>query len=221
MSETLVRLSSVSFAYEGRPPVLNRADFQLGPGERVGLVGANGSGKTTLLHLIVGLLRPSAGEIVAFGQVRRQERDFVEVRQRAGLVFQDPEDQLFCPTVAEDVAFGPLNLGKSRAETEGIVERTLASLGLEGYEDRITYKLSGGEKRLVSLATVLAMEPEVLLLDEPTSGLDEQSETRLVGILADLPQAMIIVTHDHAMLDPLVTRMVRLRQGRVEELGGG
>lgn len=217
MSDALVRLRGVCFAYERARPVLDGVDFQLPPGECVGLVGANGSGKTTLLHLIVGLLRPTAGEVEVFGQVRRQERDFIEVRQRAGLVFQDPEDQLFCPTVAEDVAFGPLNLGKGREETEAIVERTLASLGLEGYEERITYKLSGGEKRLVSLATVLAMEPEVLLLDEPTSGLDEDSENRLVGILADLPQAMIIVTHDRAMLDPLATRMVRLRDGQMRD----
>ena len=139
------------------------------------LLGPNGCGKTTLLHLIVGLLRPSAGQIEAFGRQRMAEADFHEVRRRVGLLFQDADDQLFCPTVAEDVAFGPLNLGKSRDEVRRIVAGTLDSLGLAGYEHRVTYRLSGGEKRLVALATVLAMQPEVLLLDEPSGGLDDAS----------------------------------------------
>jgi len=216
MSDTLLSLRKLSFAYDAARPVLEGLDFALSAGERVGLTGANGSGKTTLLHLIVGLLRPTGGEIEAFGKVRRAEADFIEVRQRAGLLFQDPEDQLFCPTVAEDVAFGPLNLGKSRDEAAAIVADVLARLDLTGYEDRITYKLSGGEKRLVSLAAVLAMEPEVLLLDEPTGGLDDEHDARLRAILADLPQAALVVSHDRDFLDATTARHVRLVDGRIE-----
>ena len=116
-----------------------------------------------------------------FGKPRAAERDFHEVRRRVGLLFQDADDQLFCPTVVEDVAFGPLNLGLPRDRVRQVVAETLEAVGLAGYEHRITYKLSGGEKRLVALATVLAMQPEVLLLDEPTSGLDEQATERLDG----------------------------------------
>ena len=216
MSDALVRFRGVHFSFEPERPVLCGVDFELGAGERVGLVGGNGSGKTTFLHLIVGLLRPTAGEIEAFGKARRAEADFFEVRRRAGLVFQDPEDQLFCPTVAEDVAFGPLNLGKSAQETEAVVAETLGRLGLAGYGGRVTYKLSGGEKRLVSLATVLAMQPDVLLLDEPTAGLDEAAERRLLDILTALPQAMIVVSHDRPFLEPVVTRTLRARAGTLE-----
>ncbi len=216
MTEPLLILRKLSFAYDGARPVLEGLDFALAAGERVGLTGANGSGKTTLLHLIVGLLRPTGGEIEAFGKVRRVEADFIEVRQRAGLLFQDPEDQLFCPTVAEDVAFGPLNLGKSRDEAAAIVADVLARLDLTGYEDRITYKLSGGEKRLVSLAAVLAMEPDVLLLDEPTGGLDDEHDARLRAILADLPQAALVVSHDRDLLEATTARIVRLVDGRIE-----
>ena len=216
MTEPLLSLRGVAFAYDAARPVLEGVDLELAAGERLGLTGPNGSGKTTLLHLIVGLLRPTAGEIVAFGARRRVEKDFVEVRQRAGLLFQDPEDQLFCPTVAEDVGFGPLNLGKSREEAAAIVADALGRLGLTGYEDRITYKLSGGEKRLVSLAAVLAMEPDVLLLDEPAGGLDEDHEARLLAILADLPQAMILVSHDRDFLRATATRQARLGDGRIE-----
>ena len=218
MSDPVVlRLNALGFAYDAQRPVFEGLDFELQAGERVGLVGPNGSGKTTLLHLIVGLLRPTGGEIEAFGKLRSREPDFFEVRQRAGLVFQDPEDQLFCPTVAEDVAFGPLNLGKSRDEVDAVVAETLDSLGLAGYQDRITYKLSGGEKRLVSLATVLAMKPDVLLLDEPTSGLDEAAEERLLDILIRLPLAMIVASHDRAFLARLVTRTVRLADGKLTD----
>ncbi len=195
---------------------MDGCSFQIEQGERVGLVGANGSGKTTLLHLIVGLLRPESGRIEAFGSARRREADFHEVRRRAGLLFQDADDQLFCPTVAEDVAFGPLNLGKTQREARAIVAQTLDSLGLAGYEERITYRLSGGEKRLVALATVLAMQPDVLLLDEPTAGLDEHYTDRIADIFVGLPQAMLIISHDRQFLDSTATRLLRLSSGRVE-----
>ena len=124
-------------------------------------------------------------------------------------------DRLFCPTVAEDVAFGPLNLSKSREEVRRIVANTLDSLGLTGYEHRVTYRLSGGEKRLVALATVLAMQPEVLLFDEPSGGLDDASTERLIGILVRLPQTMIVVSHDRAFWEAVTTRVVKLKEGRV------
>jgi cobalt/nickel transport system ATP-binding protein len=216
MSRCLVRLDGVSFAYEPQRPVLDRCDFQLESGERVGLVGPNGSGKTTLLAMIVGLVKPTGGRVEVLGSQRRSEAEFHEIRGRVGLLFQDADDQLFCPTVAEDVAFGPLNLGKSREEVRRIVADTLDALGLAGYAERITYKLSGGEKRLVSLATVLAMEPEVLLLDEPTAGLDEEACERVMQILLDLPQAMLIASHDRPFLTRLATRTVRLAAGILE-----
>jgi cobalt/nickel transport system ATP-binding protein len=216
MSDPLVKLDRVTFRY-GERTVLDQCDLALAAGERVGLVGANGSGKTTLLGLIVGLRRPAQGRVIVFGKPREREADFRPIRGRVGLLFQDSDDQLFCPTVAEDVAFGPFNLGKSRHEVEQIVARTLGELGLEDYAHRVTYKLSGGEKRLVALATVLAMEPEVLLLDEPTAGLDETAAERVAGILAGLPQAMLIVSHDRPFLARIADRRLCLRRGRLQE----
>lgn len=213
MSAPLFSLSGIDFGYEPSRPLLRGVDFALAPGERVAVTGANGAGKTSLLHLMVGLLRPRAGRIVAFGRERAVEKDFHEVRARAGLVFQDPDDQLFCPTVAEDVAFGPLNLGKSRTEAAALADHTLGILGLEGFGGRVTHKLSGGERRLVSLATVLAMEPDVLLLDEPTAGVDEAAAERLLHILGALSQAMVVVCHDRGFRHALVTRGVHLAGG--------
>jgi cobalt/nickel transport system ATP-binding protein len=215
MNDSLVEFRDVDFAYGPGRPVLDGCNFSLRPGERVALLGPNGCGKTTLLHLIVGLLRPSSGQIEVFGRPRVAEADFHEVRRRVGLLFQDADDQLFCPTVAEDVAFGPLNLGKSRDEVRRIVAGTLDWLGLAGYEHRVTYRLSGGEKRLVALATVLAMQPEVLLLDEPSGGLDDASTERLIGVLARLPQALIVVSHNRAFWEAVTTSVVEMRDGRV------
>ncbi len=215
MSEALVRLGGVWFSYTRDRPVLAGIDFELCAGQRVALVGPNGSGKTTLLALIVGLLRPSAGSVEVLGKPRRREADFHEVRRHVGLLFQDVDDQLFCPTVAEDVAFGPLNLGVPRSQVRDLVARTLQSLGLAGYERRITYKLSGGEKRLVALATVLAMQPQVLLLDEPTAGLDERSACRVEEVLLGLPQAMVLVSHHREFLCRLATHWMRLEHGRL------
>jgi cobalt/nickel transport system ATP-binding protein len=218
LNDNFVLLEGVSFSYPPNRIVLSDCELVLKRSERVGLTGPNGSGKSTLLGLIVGLLHPTAGRVEVFGKARRRENDFHEVRRRVGLLFQDSDDQLFCPTVAEDVAFGPLNLGKLREEVRCIVAQTLDALGLGGYEDRITYKLSGGEKRLVALATVLAMEPEVLLLDEPTSGLDDDAAERVTGVLRQLPQAMVIASHDEQLLACLCTRRLRLAAGRLEPM---
>ena len=212
----LIDLSDIHFGYPGNSAVLNGVDLKLFAGERLCLTGANGAGKSTLFHVIVGLLVPDQGQVIAFGQQRSREADFHEVRRRVGLVFQDPDDQLFCPTVAEDIAFGPLNIGKSQTEATAIVEHVLARLNLGGLRDRITHKLSGGEKRLVTLASVLAMKPDVLLLDEPTNALDEPNVERLIGILSALDQAMIIISHDPHFRKQIATRSLRLRQGRLD-----
>lgn len=210
-------LSDIRFGYPGHAPVLDGIGFTLDAGERLCITGHNGAGKSTLLKIMVGLLRPATGRVIAFGSAREAEADFHEVRQRAGLVFQDADDQLFCPTVAEDIAFGPLNLGKSRDEALAIVENVLGRLDLMRLRDRITHKLSGGEKRLVTLAAVLAMEPDVLLLDEPTNALDEENEARLTEILLSLPQAMVVVSHDARFRGRIATRSLTLSNGHLIE----
>lgn len=219
----LVELSGLIFGYgltgstasTASTPLLNGIDLRIGRRERVALIGPNGAGKSTLLRLIVGLLTPSAGEVRILGQACRCEADFRLARARVGLVFQHSDDQLFCPTVLDDVAFGPLNLGWSPSRVAAAAERTLAALGLEGYGSRVTHRLSGGEKRLVALATVLAMEPELLLLDEPTSGLDTASEARLLEHLEALPQALLMVSHEQRVLERLSTRALLLQDGRL------
>ena len=215
----LIKLRGIAFRYGPERLVLGELDFDLGRRDRIGLGGANGSGKTTLLHLLVGLLQPLRGEIEMFGKPRRAEKDFFEVRTRVGLLFQDPEDQLFCPTVAEDVAFGPLNLGWSREEVHAAVRETLADLGLQGFEERVTYRLSFGEKKLVSLATVLVMKPDVLLLDEPTSGLDPEHAERLVHILNRLDLPMLAVGHDETFLQRVTSSRMVLENGVIHAAG--
>lgn len=217
-AEPLLAVEDVHFHYPAHPPTLEGACLSLRPGERIGLVGSNGCGKSTLLHLLVGLLRPTRGRVVAFGKTRVSEADFLEVRRRAGLVFQHADDQLFCPTVLEDVAFGPLNLGLPAEAARRAAQEALAAVGLEGFGPRITYKLSGGEKRGVAIASVLAMQPDVLLLDEPTTGLDRASENRLRDLLERLPQAMILVSHDHGLVHDLSTRCVCMEGGRMDPL---
>lgn len=212
----LAELVEVGFGYPGRPPLLQGLNLRIGESERIALIGPNGAGKSTLLHLIVGLLRPTAGQVRVLGRDCRSETDFRAVRGRVGLLFQHSDDQLFCPTVLDDVAFGPLNLGRTREQAAAIAERTLAALGLRGFGPRVTHRLSGGEKRLVALATVLAMEPQLLLLDEPTSGLDAVSAARLLDHLAGLPQAMLIVSHEQPVLERLTARAVLLEQGQLQ-----
>ncbi len=214
-NDLLINLEGISFKYPGGPPVLRTLDFKLHRGDRVGLIAPNGSGKTTLLHIIMGLLKPVSGQLEIFGRPVKEEKDFAAVRQRIGLLFQDADDQLFSPTVLEDVAFGPLNLGKRKMEAIKIAQKTLAFLGLEGFEDRITFKLSGGEKRLVSLATVLAMEPEVLLLDEPMTGLDAATKAKLTEILAGIDLSYILISHDFDFLADTADAIYTMEDGKI------
>ncbi len=213
----LIRLSGVSYRYPGADTnVIDNLDFQLYPGDRTGVMAPNGSGKTTLFYLLMGLLKPSDGLIEIFGKPAETEKDFEQIRRRIGLLFQDADDQLFSPTVLEDVAFGPLNLGKNQEEARDIAMKTLNELGLDGYENKITFKLSGGEKRLVSLATVLAMEPDVLLLDEPSTGLDEKTKARLVNVLLNLDLSYILISHETSFLYDLTDSVYTMRQGKMK-----
>jgi cobalt/nickel transport system ATP-binding protein len=211
----IIDLQRVSFAYPGRQPVLKDLDLHFHAGQQIGLVAPNGSGKTTLFHIIMGLLKPDSGQVNLFGKARSREADFVEVRRRIGLLFQDADDQLFSPTVIEDVAFGPLNLGQGRDQARATAENALADLGLEGFANRVTHQLSGGEKRLVSLATVLAMAPEVLLLDEPTNGLDTDTRQRIVEILKALKISFILISHNLDFLSQLTKRIYTMEAGRI------
>lgn len=211
-ADPLLSLDAVTVVRSGRA-VLERASLAIAPGERLAVVGANGAGKTTLLRTLVGLERPSAGQVVAFGRPRTSEKEFREVRARAAFLFQDPDDQLFCPTVLDDVAFGPLNLGIGRDEAFAKARAVLQRLGLGHLAERVTHRLSGGEKRLVCLAALLAMEPDVLLLDEPTNALDETNYARMVEILSALDAALVIVSHDRPFLEKIATRAVLLKDG--------
>lgn len=214
-NDMLINLEGISFKYPEGPPILNELDFKLRRGHRVGLIAPNGSGKTTLLHIIMGLLKPLSGKLEIFGSPVREEKDFANVRRRIGLLFQDADDQLFSPTVLEDVAFGPLNLGKPKNDAVQIARRTLEFLGLAEFEDRITFKLSGGEKRLVSLATVLAMEPEVLLLDEPINGLDIKTKAKLTEILSGIDLSYILISHDFDFLAETADAIYTMSDGKI------
>jgi cobalt/nickel transport system ATP-binding protein len=220
-NSVIIHLKDICFTYPGGGPVADHLDFTLRKGEWVGLTGPNGSGKTTFLHIIMGLLRPSAGTVHIFGKPMESKKDLRLVRRRVGLLFQDPDDQLFSPTVLEDVAFGPLNLDKSPAEARRISQGVLAELGLEGYGDRVTYTLSMGEKRLVSLATVLAMQPDVLLLDEPTSGLDETTRTTMIDVLNRFDGSCVTVSHDREFLCSTTQRLYVMKDRRIEPAGDG
>jgi cobalt/nickel transport system ATP-binding protein len=211
----IINLKDTTYSYSGNKLVLDNLSFQFHRGERIGMVGPNGSGKTTLFHIIMGLLRPSSGMVELFGKPAYKEKDFSEARKKIGLLFQDADDQLFSPTVLEDVAFGPLNLGKSPDEARDIALKTLARLDLFGFENRITYKLSGGEKRLVSLATVLAMDPEVLLLDEPTNDLDDETEEKITDILKGLNLSCIFISHNLDFLFKTTDQIYAMANGKV------
>ena len=209
-------LEDLTLTHEGcAQPVLRDVSFCLHPGEHIGLYGPNGCGKTTLLRGITGLHKATRGGVRFQGRLLSTDADFHPLRCAVGFVLQHAEDQLFFPTVLEDVAFGPLNLGLSPGAARERALETLARLGLDGFADRQTHALSGGEKKLVSLAGVLAMQPQALLLDEPTNALDMAARQRLLDILAALPTARITISHDWDFLQQVSDRFMTIEDGRL------
>lgn len=220
-NNVIIQMKDVCFSYpfltkeRDRGMVLDHLNFELRNKEKVGIIGHNGCGKTTLLHIIMGLLPTSSGMVRFFGNLAETEKDFHIARQKIGFLFQNADDQLFSPTVLEDVAFGPLNQGKTPGEARELSLKTLEKLNLKGFEDRITHKLSGGEKKLVALATVLVMQPCVLILDEPTTALDESAREHIISILNNLDISCIIVSHEYDFLVSTTRSIYSMRHGQI------
>ena len=205
--------------YYGTEPNITRAldgvNFSVNDGEFVAVVGTSGSGKSTLLHLLMGLLRPQSGQVLHRGVPLTSEADFATLRREVGFLFQNSDDQLFCPTVLEDVAFGPLNHGASPAEARDVAQATLERLGFAGFGSRVTHRLSGGEKKMIALAAVLAMQPQALLLDEPTNDLDPRTRGRLIAILAAHSPTHLIISHDWDFLAQTCDSFLLVQDGTV------
>ena len=213
----ILALRGISFHYAPGRPVFSDADFQLAAGQHIGLYGPNGSGKTTFFRIVTGLTSAHAGEIRLHGTPIRSAADFRLLRQKVGLVMQNAEDQLFSPTVIEDVAFGPLNMGMCMDEALEAATAALEAVGLRGFENRLTHRLSGGEKKLVSIATVLSMRPEVLLLDEPTNGLDPEAQDRITHLLHHLDTPRVIISHDWDFLTRTSNAFLTIVQGKLTD----
>lgn len=194
---------------------LGPVNFALHAGERVGLTGDNGSGKSTLVMALTGLRPLTSGRLLHNGKPVVTQRQLTLLRRDIGIVFQNADDQLFLPTVVEDVAFGPLNLGFPPEKAKTSAMETLERLGQADFAHRLTHTLSGGQKRIVALATALAMHPKALVLDEPTNDLDSKGVVRLEGILREENIALVLVSHNHAFLSRLVTRTVHLQAGKI------
>ncbi len=212
---TVFHLDAVSFSYQGRHQALRDVDLEIGQGEQLIILGANGCGKSTLLKMLDGLYRPTSGRITAFDEditdVADEPARARELHRRVGLVFQDPDVQLFSPTVYDDVAFGPLQMGWSDDEVRQRVSVALEQMNVTHLSDRAPYELSGGEKKRVAIATVLSMEPDVILLDEPTASLDPRSSAMLVDVIAglrDLGKTVVLTTHQLEIVPTLATRVV-------------
>lgn len=215
---TVIEACNLNYSYQDGQTALRDVTFRLEENETIAIIGPNGAGKSTLLQILVGLLKPQQGTITMAG-LRVEERHLKAIRKTAGLVFQNPDDQLFCPTVFDDVAFGPMNLGQTDEQVRQTVAESLKIVGLSGFESRLPHHLSEGEKKRIALASVLATSPEVLLLDEPTSGLDPGTRYELIGLLKRLPGAKLIVTHDLDLAGELATRVMIMNKGEIKAFG--
>lgn len=213
----VIEITNLQYRYHDGTEALRGISFRVLPGECLALLGPNGSGKSTLLLHLNGLLPEKLsgdGAVKIFGEAVATE-NLEKIRSQIGLVFQDPDDQLFCPTVAADVAFGPQQLGLSEAEIAMRVKKSLAQVGLAGFEERATHHLSHGEKRRACLAGVLACEPAVLILDEPTSDLDPRGRREFKAMLRQLPATKLIATHDLELAVELCARTIILDHGQI------
>lgn len=222
MSELIFELRQVAFSYHAGRPAIKEASLKVSQGEKVAILGANGSGKSTLLKILDGLLIPSKGEVLYGGkpvtEAALREKDFNQAfRSQVGFVFQNPDHQLFCSTVAEEVAFGPLQLGIATDDVRRRTSEVMSLLRISHLADRPPYELSGGEKKRVAVASVLAINPQVILLDEPTLALDPRSRWELVDILLDLHKAgktMITATNDMEIVDTIADRLIVLGEDK-------
>jgi cobalt/nickel transport system ATP-binding protein len=214
-----IEVRRLSFHFEDGTPALRDVSFHVEKGECVGLIGPNGAGKSTLLLHVIGILPEPGqghgdGEVLVFGERLRHET-MHDVRRQVGLLFQDPDDQLFCSTVAEDVAFGPQQLGLRGEALRERVEDSLSQVGLSGFDRRMPHRLSGGEKKRVGLAGLLAGDPKALVFDEPTSGLDPRARRQLIGVLRNVVGTRLLATHDLALVAEICTRTIVLDAGCV------
>lgn len=214
MSHHLVEVKDLEYVYPDGHQALNGISIRITHGEAVGIVGANGAGKSTLLLHLTGILFPNAGSI-RVGDWPVTKETLPQIRRSVGMIFQDPDDQLFMPTVGEDAAFGPLNLGLPVAEVEKRVFLALETVGALHLKDRPPYKLSGGEKKAAAIATVLSMAPDLLVMDEPSVLLDPVSRRRLINMLAGFKHTKIIATHDLDLILDLCERTIVLSEGKV------
>ena len=210
----MIEMKQVSFSYEKDRPVLQKLSFRIEEGEAVGLIGANGAGKSTVMKLLLGLLSPNEGEVLVDGAAVGK-KTLGEVRRKLGFVLQNSDNQMFMPTVYEDMIFAPLNYGLSREEAERRVDAVLEQLGLQELKHRHNHRISGGEKRMAAIATILAMEPEVILMDEPSSALDPYNRRLVINTIRALPQTKLITSHDLDMILDTCRRVILLDRGRI------
>lgn len=209
---TLV-VKNLHFSYPDGRPALHGVSLQINYGEKVALVGPNGAGKSTLMLHLNGILA-GEGEIEV-ADLPVEKPNLPMIRAKVGLVFQNPDDQLFSPTVFEDVAFGPLHMGLPEAQVRARVNEALKQVGMQDYADRLSHHLSVGEKKRVAIATVLSMRPEILVLDEPSAGLDPRARRGLITLLRELPQTMLVSTHDMLLVQELFPRMIIMDEGYI------
>jgi cobalt/nickel transport system ATP-binding protein len=209
----MLTFENVSFSYPGGSPVLEGITFEVKDGEKVGLIGANGAGKSTLMKCIPGLLDAS-GDITAAG-LKVCRENIAEVRKKVGYVLQDSDNQMFMPKVIDDMIFGPVNYGLSREEAEAQADRMLRELDIERLRDRYNHRISGGEKRMAAIATVLTMEPDIMLMDEPSSSLDPKNRRALINTINKLERTMLIATYDLDMILDTCSRVILLDQGKL------
>ena len=208
----MIEFQNVSFSY-GEAPVVENLSFTIRKGETVGLIGANGAGKSTIMKLMLGLLTGS-GQILVDGLPVNKE-NVSEIRRKTGFVLQDSDNQMFMPTVYEDMIFGPRNYGLSKEETERKVDAVLEQLGLQALKHRHNHKISGGEKRMAAIATILAMDPETILMDEPSTALDPVNRRTVINTINRLPQTKLIASHDLDMILDTCQRVILLSHGTI------
>lgn len=208
----MIKFENVSFSY-GEHTVLDNVSFEINEGEQVGLIGANGAGKSTIMKAALGLI--SCGGKITIDSMPMERENLPAIRKALGYVLQDSDNQMFMPTVLEDMIFGPINYGMSREEAEKAAEDTLAQLGLEYLKNRHNHKMSGGEKRMAAIATILAMKPKAMLMDEPSTALDPQNRRTLIRTLNALPITKIIASHDLDLILDTCDRVLLLSDGRI------